>query len=249
MKDAVLEMKDIHKSFGSVKVLKGVDLTLRRGEVLGLIGENGAGKSTMIKILCGIYKATSGEIRMHGKKVDISDAQTARKLGISTIYQELSVVPELNAAQNIFLNREQARGKGLFAGLKEKEMEKAAEDILSGQLKVQMDVRVPLKRVPLAQKQMVEIARTVSVDARIIIMDEPTASLQAAEREQLFRVIGELKAKGCSMIFISHHLEELLEICDSAGRTEGGRGTDSGVWNGTDYLRNGGKGAEKQISS
>ncbi len=228
MKEVVLEMKDIHKSFGSVKVLKGVDLTLRRGEVLGLIGENGAGKSTMIKILCGIYKATSGEIRMHGKKVDISDAQTARKLGISTIYQELSVVPELNAAQNIFLNREQARGKGLFAGLKEKEMEKAAEDILSGQLKVQMDVRVPLKRVPLAQKQMVEIARTVSVDARIIIMDEPTASLQAAEREQLFRVIGELKAKGCSMIFISHHLEELLEICDTISILRDGQKVDEG---------------------
>lgn len=228
MKDVILEMKDICKSFGSVKVLKGVDLTLHKGEVLGLIGENGAGKSTMIKILCGIYKATSGEIRIRGKKVEISDAQTARNLGISTIYQELSVVPELNAAQNIFLNREQARGKGLFAGLKEREMEKAAEDILSGQLKVQMDVRVPLKKVPLAQKQMVEIARTVSVDAQIIIMDEPTASLQAAEREQLFQVIRNLKAKGCSLIFISHHLEELLEICDTISILRDGQKVDEG---------------------
>lgn len=228
MKDVILEMKDICKSFGSVKVLKGVDLTLHKGEVLGLIGENGAGKSTMIKILCGIYKATSGEIRIRGKKVEISDAQTARNLGISTIYQELSVVPELNAAQNIFLNREQAGGKGLFAGLKEREMEKAAEDILSGQLKVQMDVRVPLKKVPLAQKQMVEIARTVSVDAQIIIMDEPTASLQAAEREQLFQVIRNLKAKGCSLIFISHHLEELLEICDTISILRDGQKVDEG---------------------
>lgn len=228
MKDVVLEMKDICKSFGSVKVLKGVDLTLHKGEVLGLIGENGAGKSTMIKILCGIYKATSGEIRIRGKKVEISDAQTARNLGISTIYQELSVVPELNAAQNIFLNREQAGGKGLFAGLKEREMERAAEDILSGQLKVQMDVRVPLKKVPLAQKQMVEIARTVSVDAQIIIMDEPTASLQAAEREQLFQVIRSLKAKGCSLIFISHHLEELLEICDTISILRDGQKVDEG---------------------
>jgi len=215
MKDIVLEMKDIHKSFGQVEVLKGVDLTLHKGEVLGLIGENGAGKSTLIKILCGIYKATSGEIRIHGKRVDIPDAQAAQRLGISTIYQELSIIPELNAAQNIFLNREQARGKGLFAGLREKEMVKVAEEILSGQLKVNIDLGIPLKRVKLAQKQMVEIARTVYADAQIIIMDEPTASLQAAEREQLFRVIRELKAKGRSVIFISHHLEELLEICDT----------------------------------
>ena len=146
MKEVVLEMKNIHKSFGSVKVLKGVDLTLRRGEVLGLIGENGAGKSTMIKILCGIYKATSGEIRMHGKKVDISDAQTARKLGISTIYQDLSVVPELNAAQNIFLNREQAWGKGLFAGLKEIVMEKAAESAASKEAAATHTKNIPDKK-------------------------------------------------------------------------------------------------------
>lgn len=215
VQEVVLEMKNIHKSFGPVKVLKGIDLTLHKGEVLGLIGENGAGKSTLIKILCGIYKATSGEIVLNGQAVDISTADAAQKLGISTIYQELSVIPDLNAVQNIFLNRELTDQKGLFTHLKYKEMKKIAEEILFQQLDVKMNSEIPLRYVPLAQKQMVEIARTVYANAQIIIMDEPTASLQAEERDKLFAVIRALKEKGHSIIFISHHLDELLEICDT----------------------------------
>lgn len=228
MQEVVLEMKNIHKSFGPVSVLKGIDLTLHRGEVLGLIGENGAGKSTLIKILCGIYKATSGEIVLNGKKVEIPTAETAQKLGISTIYQELSVVPDLNAVQNIFLNRELTGRKGLLSKLNYKEMKFIAENILFQQLDVRMDSEVPLKYVPLAQKQMVEIARTVYANAQIIIMDEPTASLQAAERDKLFGVIRGLKEKGHSIIFISHHLDELLEICDNLLILRDGHKVDEG---------------------
>lgn len=228
MNEVVLEMKDIYKSFGPVEVLRGVDLTLHRGEVLGLIGENGAGKSTLIKILCGIYRATSGEIILNGKKVDIPNAEAAQKLGISTIYQELSVIPDLNAVQNIFLNRELTGKKSLIAPLKYQEMKQIAEDILFRQLDVRLNAQMPLRYMPLAGKQMVEIARTVYANAQIIIMDEPTASLQAAERDKLFGVIRGLKEKGHSIIFISHHLDELLEICDTISILRDGQKVDEG---------------------
>ena len=226
--EVVLRMKQICKSFGPVQVLDHVDLNLNRGEVLGLIGENGAGKSTLIKILCGIYHATSGEIELNGTNVHIPNAQTAQNLGISTIYQELSVIPDLNAVQNIFLNRELTGGKGLFVPFRYAEMREKARKVLEDELKVQMNLDIPLKHVPLAQKQMVEIARTVYANAQIIIMDEPTAALQAQEREKLFAVIRRLKAKGHSIIFISHHLDELMEICDRLLVLRDGRKVDEG---------------------
>lgn len=210
----ILEMQDIHKSFGPVHVLSGVDLTLRRGEVLGLIGENGAGKSTLIKILCGVHSMDRGSILFDGQPMEIRNAAHARRLGIGTIYQELSLIPDLNAAQNIFLNRETARGNGLAVPLCEKEMRAAASKVLTEELRASVDVDIPLRRLPLAQKQLVEIARTVHANAGIIIMDEPTAALEAPEREQLFRVIRRLRDRGHAIIFISHHLDEILRICD-----------------------------------
>jgi ribose transport system ATP-binding protein len=214
--DTVLEMRGICKSFGPVSVLRGVDLTLRRGQVLGLIGENGAGKSTLIKILCGIYPRDAGTIAIDKVQVEIKDAATAQRLGISTIYQELSLIPDLNAAQNIFLNREKVKGgRGLFNLLDAREMREVARKVLENELKMFIDIDVPLRRLPLAQKQMVEIARSVHADAKIIIMDEPTAALEAPEREQLFAVIRALRERGRSIIFISHHLDEILQICDT----------------------------------
>ncbi len=226
--EVVLKMKQICKSFGPVRVLENVDLDLKRGEVLGLIGENGAGKSTLIKILCGIHHATSGTIELNGKEVQIANAQAAQDLGISTIYQELSIIPDLNAVQNIFLNRELTGGKGLAAPFRYSEMKEKARKVLEEELKISINLDIPLKYVPLAQKQMVEIARTVYANAQIIIMDEPTAALQAQEREKLFSVIRRLKERGHSIIFISHHLDELMEICDRLLVLRDGRKVDEG---------------------
>jgi ribose transport system ATP-binding protein len=210
----ILEMRGICKSFGPVNVLKGVDLTLRRGEVLGLVGENGAGKSTLIKILCGVHRMDRGEILFDGVPVAIRDAAHAQRLGLSAIYQAPSLIPDLNSTRNIFLNREIAFGRGLAAPLREAGMRAAARGVLEGDLNAAIDVDIPLRRLPLAQKQLVEIARTVHADARIIIMDEPTAALETPERERLFRVIRRLRGQGRSIIFISHHLDEILQICD-----------------------------------
>ena len=174
----LLEMKNIQKSFGKNIVLEDVSISLHRGEVLGLIGENGAGKSTLIKILCGIYPKDEGQIYYNGKPVEINTARDAQALGISTIYQELSVMPHLTAVQNIFINREiLSAGKGLSAPLNEKEMLTISKRILHEEMETNIPLTVPTSELSLAQKQMVEIARTVYADAQLIIMDEPTASL------------------------------------------------------------------------
>ena len=187
-----------------------------------------AGKSTLIKILCGIYRMDKGTIILGGNQVDIQNASHAQKLGISTIYQELSVMPDLNAVQNIFLNRELTPQRTLVSRLKQKQMKEIAGRVLRDSLNVDLDLDRPLRYLPLAQKQMVEIARTVYADAQIIIMDEPTAALESNDREQLFKVIRRLKEGGHSIIFISHHLDELMEICDRVSVLRDGQKVSEG---------------------
>jgi ribose transport system ATP-binding protein len=205
-------MKGISKRFGGVAALSNVDITLHQGEVLGLIGENGAGKSTLIKILSGIVKKDAGTIQIGGENVDISDARQAQKFGIGVIFQELSVFQTLTAAQNIFINQE-LTGSPLKV-IRQREMNRIAEKILKEDLGVLINPRTLAKNLSIGQRQSVEIARALVQKKRIIVMDEPTAALESKERESLYGVIARLKKAATSIIYISHHLDEVMRVCD-----------------------------------
>ena len=202
-------MQGIHKRFPGVHALKGVDLELREGEVLALLGENGAGKSTLIKMLGGAHQPTRGKIALHGREVEIASPQRSQELGISIIYQEFNLVPHLNARENIFLGREIRQG--IFIS-KKAERKKARE--LFNKIGYEIDPEKPCYRMSVAEQQIVEIAKALSQDVKILVMDEPSASLSPKEVEGLFQIIRDLKQKGISIIYISHRLEEIFEICD-----------------------------------
>lgn len=209
--DIVLSARAIVKSYGGVHALKGVDFDVHRGSVTTLFGENGAGKSTLMKILSGVEAQTSGNLTLDGEPVSFNSTVEARARGISIIHQELSLAPNLNVRDNIFMGRELRSGAGV---------DYAQEARLTRQLMTELEEDVdPLARVSelrLGQQQLVEIARALSIDARILIMDEPTSALSANEVDVLFRVISSLKAKGVSIVYISHHLEEALQVTDHA---------------------------------
>ncbi|MCS7038187.1 MAG: sugar ABC transporter ATP-binding protein [Caldilineales bacterium] len=198
----------LRKSFGGVEVLHGVDLTIRGGKVVAVLGENGAGKSTLIKIMTGVYQPDRGEIRLEGRPVHIHNSQEAQALGIAAIYQEPMVFPDLNVAENIFISH-QDRGRWVRWG----KMYADAEAIL-GQLDVRLDVRQPARGLTLAAQQAVEIAKAISLKVRVLIMDEPTASLSAHEVEQLFQIVRRLRDQGVAILFIGHRLEEVMRIAD-----------------------------------
>jgi ribose transport system ATP-binding protein len=206
----LLEMRGITKRFPGVTALDSVDFELERGEVHVILGENGAGKSTLIKMLSGAYQPDEGEILLDGERVGISSARVAQGLGISTIYQEFNLVPQLTVAENIFLGR-QPRRLGLVVN--RRRMDSDARKLLE-RIAVRVDPRVLVSALGVAQRQMVEIAKALSLDARILIMDEPTASLSGQEVERLFEIVRGLKEDGVGVIFISHHLEEVAEIGD-----------------------------------
>jgi ABC-type sugar transport system ATPase subunit len=206
---ALLEMRGIVKTFPGVRALEEVSLQLAAGEVLALVGENGAGKSTLMKVLSGAHQPDAGEIRLHGRRVQMDSPQAARRAGIAVIYQEFNLVPGLTAAENIFLGRESAR-----AGFVSRRWERRHAEQLFQRLAVRIDPDIPCRRLAVAQQQIVEIAKALSLDSRIIVMDEPTAALTTQEVDRLFEVIKELKQQGLGIIYISHRLEEVFRIAD-----------------------------------
>ena len=210
MAEVLLDIKGLEKTFPGVRALKGVNLTVNKGEIHALMGENVAGKSTLIKVLTGIYQKNGGTICFDGEEINARTPIEANEKGISTIYQELNLVLFQTVYENLFLGRE-PRTK--FGSIDRKAMISEAKRILE-ELGIEIDVTRPLKNYSTAIQQMVAIARAVSINAKLVIMDEPTSSLDTHEVQVLFRIIRQLKSKGISVIFISHKLDEIFEICD-----------------------------------
>jgi len=208
--NTVLMMENISKAFPGVKALNDVQLTVRKGTVHALMGENGAGKSTLMKVLIGIYIPDSGTITFQGKTVHINDTETALKLGISMIHQELSPVPYMTVAENIFLGREPLGRWGLI----DKRKMLADTKALLSRLEIHIDPSTVMKDLSVANTQMVEIAKAISYDAGLIIMDEPTSAITEREVAHLFRMIRSLKEKGVAIIYITHKMDEVFQIAD-----------------------------------
>ncbi len=209
MDKTIVRMEHIEKSFPGVKALSDVSFELRSGEVMALLGENGAGKSTLMKILSGVYTADSGTINIFGKEYSNLNPKLAQEIGVAIIHQELNMCKHLSVAENMFLGRE----KTSMSILSNHEMEKMAKKILDD-LQIDIKPREIVGNLPVSKQQMVEIAKALSTNAKVLIMDEPTSSLTSKEITDLFRIIHSLKDKGCGIVYISHRLEELVEIVD-----------------------------------
>ena len=208
--EKILVMKHISKSFPGVKALSDVELEVRKGEVHALMGENGAGKSTLLKILAGAYTKDEGEIYIEGKEVKNLTPKLAENLGISIIYQEFSSLPDLSIAENIFLGRQYTKKGGMIDW---KRCRKESRELLM-QVGLEIDPSTKVSRLKVAEQQMVEIAKALTKKAKIIVMDEPTAPLTQKEIDHLFRVIENLKKRQISVIYVSHRLGEIKEMCD-----------------------------------
>jgi len=204
--EILLRMEGIYKSFPGVQALSDCQFELRSGEVHALVGENGAGKSTLMKILGGIYHKDAGHVYLDGKEVNITGPRMAQELGISIIHQELNLMPHLTVAQNIFIGRE-PRSKVSFV-VDDKTTNEQAERLF-GMLNLQLDPNTKVSDLTVAKQQMVEIAKALSFNAKILVMDEPTAALTDTEIEELFSITKQLREKGVGVVHISHRLEEL----------------------------------------
>ena len=226
MPEPLLEMKGISKSFGGNIVLSDVDLALWPHEVHALVGENGAGKSTLMKILAGVYPRDAGSIMLEGRELQIASPHDARRAGISMIFQEHTLAPHLTVAGNIFLGMEPQHRSFIVDN---RETERRAAEVLRRQ-GFPLDPARPVRRLARAEKQVVEIARALTSATRIVVMDEPTVMLSAKECDELFRIIGELRARGLAIVYISHRLEEFPRIADRITILRDGRRVQSGEY-------------------
>jgi simple sugar transport system ATP-binding protein len=206
----VLQMNGIVKSFPGVRALKGVDFRLFAGEVHALMGENGAGKSTLIKTLTGVYSVDEGKVVLDGKPIAPHSPQDAQAVGISTVYQEVNLCPNLTVAENIYIGREPRK----LGFIQWKEMNKNAAALLAERLHLDIDVSQPLQSYSVAIQQLVAIARALSISAKVLILDEPTSSLDRNEVQQLFAIMRKLKSEGLAILFVTHFLDQVYEISD-----------------------------------
>lgn len=213
MSDYLLEMRGISKSFPGVKALDNVTIKVRPGTVHALMGENGAGKSTLMKCLFGIYKMDEGEVYLEGEKVHIANADDALHKGIAMVHQELQPIPERSIAENIFCGRYPTKKVGPFSIVDHKRMYEEAEQLLK-EVRMEYDPKAKLGTLSISQMQSVEIAKAVSMNAKVVILDEPTSSLTDNEVEALFRIVNDLRKKGVGIIYISHKMDEILRISD-----------------------------------
>ncbi|MHA1523370.1 MAG: ATP-binding cassette domain-containing protein [Alphaproteobacteria bacterium] len=219
-KPALVEMRDIHVSFGGVKAVDGVTIDLNAGEVVGLLGHNGAGKTTLIKVLSGAYQARQGEIFIEGKKVSITNPRDARALNIETIYQNLALADNLDAAANLFLGRELLTRTGM---LDESRMESETRAILSRLNPNFAKFKTAVKALSGGQRQAIAIARVVYFDAKILIMDEPTAALGIQETAMVAKLINQLKSEGIGIFLISHDLHDVFDLSDRVAVMKNGK--------------------------
>lgn len=208
-----LRLEHIVKRFPGVIALKNVDFSLEFGEVHAICGENGAGKSTLMKVVCGVYAPDEGKIYLNGSEVNFTNPNEAYEKGVAIIFQETSLFEEMTVLENMFLGHEVQKHIGWFKVIDYAEMQKKAIDIFE-KLNTKIDLNEKIKNLGMAQKQMVEIAKALTYDAKVLILDEPSASLTQREVDALFRVIENLKHEGLALVYISHRLEEIFEICD-----------------------------------
>ncbi|EJW15760.1 sugar ABC transporter ATP-binding protein [Paenibacillus alvei] len=218
-----IQMKGIHKAFGSNQVLSGVDFDLREGEVHALMGENGAGKSTLMNILTGLHQRDKGTILIDGKETYFANPKEAERQGIAFIHQELNIWPDMTVVDNLFIGKEMSSSWGL---LKSKEMKALAKEQFK-RLSVDIPLNMEAGQCSVGQQQMIEIAKALLTDTKVIIMDEPTSALTEREIQKLFEVIRSLKQEGVSIVYISHRMEEIFEICDRITVMRDGRTVDT----------------------
>jgi len=219
----IVELREISKSFGGVQALENVTFRCNTGEVHTLVGQNGAGKSTLMKILAGVYLPDRGQVLLEGTPVHFTSPYEAQRLGVSIIYQEFNLIPDLNVAANVFLGREPRHPFGI---LKSKELIEKAQDVLH-RLGVDINPRIMVSSLSVAQQQMVEIAKALSLRAKVVIMDEPSATLGTRELDNLFKVVKALKAQGVAVIYISHRLEEVFTLADKVTVLKDGKLVDT----------------------